>query len=78
VYWKRRTLNFFDGLEDFLDTVVTVQTDFDFHHLLMTHKKNKTSHIGLWLSWKQKKDVQWLALTLAILIVKFLILYDDF
>jgi hypothetical protein len=34
VCWKGRTLNFFDGFEDFLDTVITVQTNFDFHYLM--------------------------------------------
>jgi hypothetical protein len=34
VCWKGRTLNFFDGFEDFLDTVITVQTNFNFHYLM--------------------------------------------
>lgn len=36
---KLTTFNFLNGLEDFLDAIVTVQTDFHFHNL-MTHKKN--------------------------------------
>ena len=46
VMGKLRTFNFLDGLEDFLDTIFTVQTDFHFHNLMVTcNKKNLLSLI---------------------------------
>lgn len=63
------TFNLLDGLENFLDTLITVKTNLHFHYL-MTHNKK------LWLvffpiySWKQKdKIIASKFLTFAILIV---------